>query len=263
MKIEEIKTSKIKIFQNIRSDKKDVSDLMKSLERDGLLHPIGVYKKDDAYILAYGFRRLQAAKKLDWKTNPAVIVQEVFSEEDFLAKNTIENLHREEINPVELGRVCQLFTKNHDFSPSEIAAKLHISNKQVSVAMSIYKRLPKEYRDVIGFVPRGKAGKGKIPAAVAVAILKLALTPANTKKFLDFAKIHELTTREVHLIEKLSRIGLSLEEILENLDDYAIKNVVIAINIAEWKKLNYDGPFGNYTKEIVRGNEPPNKKLLI
>ena len=56
MNVKEIQIDKIKIYQNMRSEKKDVSGLMKSLERDGLQHPIGVYAKDSSYILRVKIR---------------------------------------------------------------------------------------------------------------------------------------------------------------------------------------------------------------
>jgi len=262
MKVEEIQVDKIKIYQNIRSDRKDVADLMKSIEKHGLQHPIGVYKKDGSYILAYGYRRLQAIKKLNWKTIPAIIIQEEFTEEDFLTKNTIENIHREDINPVELGRVCHLFLER-GFSPSEIAAKLHIPQQRVNHCSYLYRKLPEEYRDLVGYIPRGEKNKGKIPVNVAMAVMQLHLNKQQVKELLDLAKTHELSTRDIYLIDKLTRTGLSFKEVLKNLDKYVVKNINLSINKAAWKKLDYPGGFVNYIAEIIKGNEPPNKDLLI
>jgi len=262
MKIKEIPIDKIKIYQNIRSKQKDVANLMKSIEHEGLLHPIGVYEKDDFYTLAYGWRRLQAAIKLNWKVIPAVILPDKFTEEDFLTKNTIENIHREEINPIELGRVCRLFTKK-GFTRSEIATKLHIVEARVKTTMYMYDRLPEEYRDLIGFIPRGQHNKGKIPMHVATVIIKLRLSKPQMKKLLEYAKVHEMTTNQVFLIEKLMRTGLSFEKVIANIDRYAIKNIYLSVIKKEVERLNLATDFTEYIKEIIRGDKPPNKNLLI
>ena len=263
MNVKEIQIDKIKIYQNIRSERGDVSMLMKTMEQDGLLHPIGVYAKEDHYILAYGSRRLKAAKKLNWKTISAVIGSSAFTEEDFLAKNTIENIHREEVNPVELGRVCQMFIDNK-FSLGEVAAKLHIAGDRVKTSLLLWKKLPKEYQDCIGYIPRGVANKGKIPAHVAMGIVRMKLSAQLTRDLLEYAKSNEMTIGQIYLIEKLARTGIPIKTVLKNLELYAIKNMNIPVNRRELEKLNLDKiGFVEYIKNIVRGDEPPNKNLLI
>ncbi len=262
MKVQEIDISKIKIYQNIRSEKKDVASLMKSIEQEGLLHPIGVYQQSDTYTLAYGYRRLQATKKLNWKTIPAVILSDKFTEEDFLSKNTIENIHRIDINPLELGRVCSIFMER-GFSPSEIAAKLHLSNTRIRTVLQLYRKCPKEYRDLIGFIPRGEPNKGKIPANVAIAILALRINTAQMREILEYAKVHEMTTGEVFLIEKVMRTNVSFGKALKNIGKYAVKNINIAIVKKEWEKVDTKDSFTKYIHGIIRGDEDPNKDLLV
>lgn len=262
MLVKEIEVGKITIYQNIRSDKKDVSGLMKSIEQNGLQHPIGVYKKDNSYILAYGFRRLQAAKKLGWKTISAIIIQEKFSEEDFLTKNTIENIHREDINPLELGRVCHLFTER-GFSNGEIAAKLHIPVPRVETTKYLYKKLPKEYKDAIGFVPRGIRNTGKISSNTAMAILHLNIGKEEIEQLLKYAKVHELKSRDIYMIEKLSRGGLTIKEVLATLGQYAVKNINLPVDKNIWEKIKYSGSFTNYVRDVFGGKEPINKDLFV
>ena len=263
MIVKEIKIVDIEIYKNIRSEKKDVSGLMKSIENNGLQHPIVVYPKGDKYILAYGFRRLLALKKLGIETVPAVIIEEEFTEVGFLTKNAIENIHREDVNPIELGKVCSIFSEQ-GFSPSEISAKLHIPTTRVKMVTGLYRKLPSDYRDIIGFVQTGAKKKGKVSPAVAVAILSLNLTEKNTGELLEYARINELSTRDIHLIDKLAVSGMSYKSIIENLDRYCVRGVQLPLKIKELKKIEVDhGSLAQYVRDIITGVKPPNKDLLL
>ncbi len=264
MKIENIPINKIKVLQNIRSEvrKEDLGYLMRSIEHSGLQQPIGVFKKADDYILTFGFRRLEACKKLDWKEIPAVIISEEFTEEKFLIKNTIENIHRVDISPVELGKVCQLFIDNHGYTESEVAAKLNFSPLKIKTAYKLYRLIPKKYRSIIGYIPRGESNKGKIPAHVAQAVVQLHRSQEDMSKLLELAKTHELTTQQIFMIEKLSRTGFSIKDAFEHMNTCAVKNINIIVDKKEVEKLGY-GKFSEYVNAVLTGEEKPNKKLII
>lgn len=63
----------IKVGRRIRSETGDLGPLMDSMGRNGLLHPITVNGKN---ALIAGWRRLEAAKRLGWKTIDAVVLAE-------------------------------------------------------------------------------------------------------------------------------------------------------------------------------------------
>ena len=66
-----IKLSEIKIKKRIRIDNGDLTLLKKSLNKFGQFHPITI---NDKYELISGFRRLEAAKQLDWATIDVKII---------------------------------------------------------------------------------------------------------------------------------------------------------------------------------------------
>ena len=100
--IKEISVNHIDIVENsrTRTDKSDVSLLMKDIKQNGLLHPIGVYENKDRYVLLFGSRRLMACKKLGYDKILASIMNKP-SQEELLLINTSENLHREDLKPHE------------------------------------------------------------------------------------------------------------------------------------------------------------------
>lgn len=75
-----------------------VEDLARSIERQGLVQPITVFKKDGRFALVAGQRRLLAHKYLGRATIEALVRQEM-SEQDATAVSLVENLHRADMNP--------------------------------------------------------------------------------------------------------------------------------------------------------------------
>jgi len=102
-KIQEIKVSEIKSGDyEQRFDRNDVEleDLACSIQRNGLLQPIGVYKRAKEYHLIYGHRRLAAVKSLGWETVTCSIKE---SEEELSKEITFaENFYRKNLSPLEL-----------------------------------------------------------------------------------------------------------------------------------------------------------------
>jgi len=67
-----INISDVKVKKRFRTDLGDLDSLKDSMNRIGLLQPIGITKDN---ILVFGHRRLEAAKSLEWKEIPYVLVE--------------------------------------------------------------------------------------------------------------------------------------------------------------------------------------------
>ncbi len=78
----QVRIDDIKVRKRIRKSVGDLSSLMESMRKYGLLQPIVI---DSENTLLAGYRRLEAARQLGWKTIPVVVV------------NRTENLDRAEI----------------------------------------------------------------------------------------------------------------------------------------------------------------------
>lgn len=89
-------------------DEESLWKLAESLRQEGLIQPITVRqllptageREDPGYELVSGERRLRAAKLLNWETIEARVIS-VISEGEVAAKGLIENLQRENLNPME------------------------------------------------------------------------------------------------------------------------------------------------------------------
>lgn len=86
------------VKRRIRVNLGNLTQLSESLRRHGLMNPIVVTKRME---LVAGHRRLEAAKRLGWKTIEARIMENL-SDEARLEMEIDENLHRRPLSPDEL-----------------------------------------------------------------------------------------------------------------------------------------------------------------
>ena len=93
-----ISLESVKVLRRIRKDLGDITVLMESLKSYGQLTPIIINRK---YELIAGFRRLQAAKRLGWKSIEAMIIDRP-TEQQKLEVEIEENVQRLELSPEEI-----------------------------------------------------------------------------------------------------------------------------------------------------------------
>jgi ParB family chromosome partitioning protein len=94
--IEKIKPSR----HQARKDFDDVQGLADCMREEGLIEPVVLRQVDDGYELISGERRLRAAKLLNWSAIEAKVIRTV-SEAEAAAKGLVENLQRQDLNPIE------------------------------------------------------------------------------------------------------------------------------------------------------------------
>jgi hypothetical protein len=88
--------------------------LMESIRDRGVLEPVLVMPKDDKYLLLCGERRFLAAQKLRMETIPARIVNTVTQKDEILAIQLVENLQREDLNPIDQAKgILAYFQAKH------------------------------------------------------------------------------------------------------------------------------------------------------
>ncbi|MFA9397483.1 MAG: ParB/RepB/Spo0J family partition protein [Clostridiaceae bacterium] len=80
-------------------DESKILVLAESIKEHGIIQPLVLKKSDDNYIIIAGERRWRAAKKLGLKEVPAVILD--LSDKEVLEVSLIENIQREDLNPIE------------------------------------------------------------------------------------------------------------------------------------------------------------------
>ncbi len=135
-----------------------LEELKKSIISNGLIQPITVRRiQGNRYQLISGERRLRAYKDIGYKEIPAYIIK-VDSDEILLALALIENIQRERLNPIEIGRAYKRLMEECHLTQEEIADK--IGKDRTTVANSIrLLKLPDKVQDslVTGDITSGHA----------------------------------------------------------------------------------------------------------
>ena len=264
MNVKDIEIGKIKQLENIRLriEDEDVHTLMASIKQDGLLEPVGVATtpgSKDEYLIVYGNRRLEACRKLGWKTIPAIINGSIHLK-DFVIKNTLENVERKEITESELGRIFTLLKNDYNMTNSEIASRFGVPSIRVKRVIDIFMHIPKEYRDKVKYGILGYSKKGNIPATAADAILGLRrrykLKREQMNDLLEAARQDGFSSGNLEVVGSLMQQGYTVEEAIKLSKEYVIVNLKFPILKGEQKKLTkkYKMPFRQLSCEILRGN---------
>lgn len=143
-------------------DAERLGALVESVRHSGLMQPVVVRRTGEGFELIAGERRLRAAKGAGLETIPAV-VRDV-TEDEMLELALLENLQREDLNPMELARAFRGLVKRFGLTQEEVASRLSVSRPAVSNAMRLLE-LPERVRELIA--------SGKLTAGHARAVLSV------------------------------------------------------------------------------------------
>ena len=120
-----------------QSDEDALLELSESIKQYGVLQPLLVSDKKDYYEIIAGERRWRAAKLAGLKEIP-VIVKE-FSEQELVEISLIENIQREDLNPVEEAMAYKRLIDEFHLKQDEIAERVGKSRTAVTNAMRLLK----------------------------------------------------------------------------------------------------------------------------
>ena len=100
-----------------------IEELAQSIDRNGLLHPLVILKKNNGrYKILCGYRRYQALKRLGKSEVEAKVYQESdFAVEDFFNISLAENTKRRNLNPIEIGNFLESAASSLGLNNAELA----------------------------------------------------------------------------------------------------------------------------------------------
>lgn len=139
-----------------------LEELAESIRRDGLQEPIIVRKVGDSYELVSGERRVRASVMADIDVVPAVCRD--VSDADMLRLGLIENIQREDLNPMECARAYQQLMD--EFNWTQEALSQQVGKKRATVANML--RLLNLPADVQHLVEEGSISMGHARALLAL-----------------------------------------------------------------------------------------------
>ena len=142
-------------------DEDAIEELADSIKQFGVIQPLIVKKKDNYYEIIAGERRWRASKKAGLKKIP-VIVRE-YEDKEILKISLIENLQREDLNPIEEARAYQQLKKEYGLKQDEIAASVSKSRTAITNTMRLLKLENRVQKMIIDNLITSGHGRTLIP----------------------------------------------------------------------------------------------------
>lgn len=134
-------------FQPRRSfSEEKLQELAESIRVHGVVQPIIVRREDDYYELVAGERRWRAAKIAGLSQIPAIVGH--FDERQLMEISLVENLQREDLNPMEQAGAYQSLQQQIGLTQSEVAERIGVSRSQIANVLRLL-QLPDEVQDMV------------------------------------------------------------------------------------------------------------------
>jgi ParB family chromosome partitioning protein len=127
-------------------DSEKIAELARSIEEKGVLQPLIVSRRADGYDLVVGERRLRAAGRAGLSEVPCIIMD--VPDEELLEVALVENLQREDLDPIEEARAYELMTGRFGLSHEEIARRVGKNRSTVTNSLRLLK-LPDEVQELM------------------------------------------------------------------------------------------------------------------
>ena len=135
-----------KIFDEVA-----LQDLAQSIKGRGVLQPILVEKDHHGkgYLLVAGERRWRAARMANVKLIPALVRSKHSSDQDLLVDAMVENIHRQDMNPVDEGEAIQVLIEEMGLSVQQAALKLGVNRARLDNGLMFVRADPRIKQMVI------------------------------------------------------------------------------------------------------------------
>ncbi len=189
-------------------DEEALHELKMSILENGLIQPITVRRvSENQYELISGERRLRACKDIGYKEIPSYIIQ-VETKEAMLALSLIENIQREELNPIEVAVAYQRLMTECNMSQDEIAKQVGKNRSTVTNTIRLLK-LPREIQQSI---IENKISAGHARALINLPNEQLQISIKNQiiKKNLSVRNVEELVKKALTSDKKESKRKISI-----------------------------------------------------
>jgi ParB family chromosome partitioning protein len=203
--VEETKTSSSEIavdlidpnpFQPRRVfDETSIDELKQSILQQGVLQPILLRQRGERYQIIIGERRWRATIAAGLSHIPAQI-RAVESDEEMLELAILENVQREDLNPIELARAIQQLQSTCGLTQEQIAQKLGVSRAHVANTLRLL-QLPVRIQTALE--------EGKLTAGHSRALLSVEDDKERDELFERFIVDGKMTVRTAEALTRKTK----------------------------------------------------------
>lgn len=224
LKISELRPNPYQPRKHFDTDK--LEELSMSIKEHGVLQPIIVKKDIKGYIIIAGERRFKASQLTKVETIPAIIRE--YSDDLMMQHALIENLQREDLNPIEEAKSYRLIMQKMSLTQEKFAEKIGKSRAYVANMMRLL-NLPEYVTDSIE-TAEISIGHAKILAGIKDEELVL--------KFAMLIKEKGISVRELEEIVKNSEIPTQNKKKEKPSEDAYLKSLESSLRSYFGTKVN-------------------------
>ena len=152
-------------------DPEKLAELAASIKRHGIVQPILVKKNGSRYTIVAGERRYRAARQAGLMKMPVILTD--VDEDTIMEISLVENIQRENLNPIEEAAAIKLLMQQHDLTQEEVSERVGKSRPAIANALrllTLTKSVQKLIKD-----GRLSAGHGKMLAGVGDPRIQMEL----------------------------------------------------------------------------------------
>ncbi|MBW2598532.1 MAG: ParB/RepB/Spo0J family partition protein [Deltaproteobacteria bacterium] len=181
-------------------DGKEQRNLAASIRKNGILQPIVVRKSESGYEIIAGERRWRAAQTAGLMNVP-ITIRHNAKDVDVAELSLVENIQREELNPIEESEAYQTLTKNFRLSQDEISSRVGKDRSTIANSLRLL-NLPGEAKNAL-IKKDISAGHARAILSVNSREKQIALLVEIIKKKLSVRETEKLAkSLDTHLKKK-------------------------------------------------------------
>lgn len=189
-------------------DETALNELAESIKVHGVIQPIVLNQEEDGkYMIIAGERRFRASKIAGLKTIPAVIKN--YTPKQIKEISIIENLQREDLNPIEAARAIKQLMEEYGLNQESVAERIGKSRPAIANFLRLLNLTP----EVISLVENGTISAGHARCLVAIT------DPRDQFKLAMLCKNNRISVRELEKVVKAVLNPKSKKAKLEQSDE--------------------------------------------
>lgn len=172
-------------------DQTALNELAESIKTHGIIQPIVVNREDDGtYMIIAGERRFRAAKIAGLEYLPAVIKN--YTPKQIREISIIENLQREDLNPIEAARAIKQLMEEYSLTQETVADRIGKSRPSVANLLRLLNLTP----EVVAMIEENKLSSGHARSLVVIT------NKQDQIKIASLAKDNRISVRDLERIVK-------------------------------------------------------------
>ena len=197
--INEIKPNQNQPRKSFNEEK--LEELAASIIENGLIQPVILRKADKGYEIVAGERRWRACRKAGLKEIPCIIRE--FTDEQNMLIAIIENMQREDLNPIEEAEGLNQMIVNFGMTQEQVSKSVGKSRPYITNALRLLK-LPSEIREML-LANQLSAGHARAIAGISDTEKQIQLAEYAIKEGLSVREIEKIIKEENDPKKKITR----------------------------------------------------------